>query len=68
MNWPWQLPPPEETLKIAFWAIVVLILCALGYAKFLYETNSLNDFGFGPHWHCAYPPRGEPICVKDTAK
>ena len=56
-------------------AIVLLVVILTGIAALAVTGHwglsgigqrSSPNFGFGAGWHCAYPARGEPICVKDT--
>jgi hypothetical protein len=49
------------------WLTVVVGLALLGALAYLSATGrwGLRSTGFGPGWHCAYPGKGDPICIKD---
>ncbi len=63
MNWPYQLPPPKETIGIA--AAVIGLLIFVAFLETKYRDARTTSFGFGAGWHCLDVPQGEPVCLKD---
>jgi hypothetical protein len=52
----------DEWLAIA---LVVGFLGVAGFASLQWRWLRQSQFGFGPGWHCTYPGKGGPICIKD---
>ena len=50
------------------WLAIVLGLGALGFAGYAsLHWRLQSNAGFGPGWHCTYPGKGDPICIKDSS-
>ncbi len=62
MNWPYQLPPPKETLGIAAAIMGILLLIVWGSTKAGYVKN----VGLSADWICFNGQPGYPACVKDV--
>ena len=52
----------REWWTIAVGAVVVLLVCTLALSG---HWRLQPNAGFGPGWHCTYPGKGDPVCVKD---
>jgi hypothetical protein len=52
------------------WKTIIFVMIMLGLCS-LYLTGrwpQQTNAGFGPGWHCTYPGKGDPVCVKDPPK
>jgi hypothetical protein len=61
MHWPYQLPPPKETIGIALALVALVGLILFAGPRFF---NLDPNFGFGADWKCFYTPQSEPVCLK----
>jgi len=62
---------PRRGDVLAILLAIVLIggfgaLAMTGRWGVLGRWGLLPNFGFGSDWHCTWPAKGDPVCVKDA--
>ena len=45
-------------------AFVIATVCLSLSDRWFWRSN----FGFGSDWHCTYPGKGGPVCIKDPQR
>jgi hypothetical protein len=68
MNLPWPFESWRELALTAVVVFTIVVVVGLFFVRFPYPYQASLNFGLGADWHCGYPLRNVPVCIKDIPK